>query len=138
GRYVEAGDSVVHPAIRARVLKGRDIDAARYQQLVEDRRAAQAAFARYLDGAAALLTPTSPILPPPLAGIDEAKTPLGTFTRLVNLMDAAALSVPAGLAKGGLPTALQIVVPRFEEAMALRIGRALENRRGGLFQPPAG
>ncbi len=138
GRYVEPADSVVHPDIRARVLRGREVDAARYQQLVEERRAAQIAFARYLDGAVAFLTPTSPILPPPLAEIDETKTPLGTFTRFVNLMDAAALSVPVGLAEGGLPASLQIVVPRFEEATALRIGRALEHKRGGLFQPPAG
>jgi aspartyl-tRNA(Asn)/glutamyl-tRNA(Gln) amidotransferase subunit A len=138
GRYVDVENSVVDPAIRARVMKGRDVDAARYQQLLEDRRAAQVAFARYLDGAGAMLTPTSPILPPPVAEIDEATTPLGTFTRFVNLMDAAALSVPVGLTGDGLPTALQIVVPRFEEATALRIGRALERKRGGLFQPPAG
>ncbi|MBN9244041.1 MAG: amidase [Mesorhizobium sp.] len=138
GRYVAPEDSVVHPDIRARVLRGREVDAPRYQQLLEDRRAAQIAFARYLDGAVAFLTPTSPILPPPLTEIDETKTPLGTFTRFVNLMDAAALSVPMGLAGGGLPTGLQIVVPRFEEATALRIGRALERKRGGLFQTPAG
>lgn len=138
GRYVEPDTSVVDAAIRARVLKGRETDAPRYQALVEERRAAQIAFARYLDGTDALLTPTSPILAPPLEEIDEAKTPLGTFTRFVNLMDAAALSVPAGLAGPGLPTGLQIVVPRFEEAMALRIGRALEHKRGGLFQPPPG
>ena len=138
GRYVTVADSVVHPAIRARILKGGEIDAARYQELVEQRRAAQIDFARYLEGSEAMLTPTSPILAPPLAEIDEAKTPLGTFTRFVNLMDAAALSVPAGLARQGLPAALQIVVPRFGETTALRIGRALERARGGLFEPPPG
>ena len=75
---------------------------------------------------------------PPLAGLDESKTTLGTFSRMVNLMDMAALSVPAGLVEG-LPTGLQIVVRRFQDPLALRIGRALEVRRGGsLFTPPQG
>lgn len=134
-RYAGPDDSVVHPDVRARILKGKDIDGARYHDLSEQRRAAQIEISRYLEGADALLTPTSPILAPPLAEIDETKTPLGTFTRLVNLADMAALSVPVGLV-AGLPTALQIAVPRFEEALALRIGRALEIRRGGLFEPP--
>lgn len=136
GRYAGPDDSPVHPDVRSRILKGREIDGARYQDLLEQRRAAQIEFAAYLEGADALLTPTAPILPPPLAEIDETKTPLGTFTRFVNLMDMAALSVPTGLVGTGLPTALQIAVPRFEEALALRIGRALEIRRGGLFEPP--
>jgi aspartyl-tRNA(Asn)/glutamyl-tRNA(Gln) amidotransferase subunit A len=34
---------------------------------------------------------------------------------------------------------LQIVVRRFQDPLALRIGRALEVRRGGsLFDPPEG
>jgi aspartyl-tRNA(Asn)/glutamyl-tRNA(Gln) amidotransferase subunit A len=135
--YVEPEASVVHPVIRARILKGRTIDAARFQELLAMRRTAQIEFHRYLEGADALLTPTAPIFAPPLAEIDETKTPLGTFTRMVNLMDMAALSVPVGLV-GSLPAALQIVVRRFDDALALRIGRALEVERGGLFEPPAG
>ncbi|RWA79120.1 MAG: amidase [Mesorhizobium sp.] len=135
--YVESETSVVHPVIRARILRGREIDGARYQELLGLGRDLQAEFLRYLEGAHALLTPTAPILAPPLAEIDEAKTPLGTFTRLVNLMDMAALSVPAGLV-AGLPAALQIVVRHFDDAVALRIGRALEVARGGLFEPPQG
>ncbi|MBN9075933.1 MAG: hypothetical protein BGN87_09485 [Rhizobiales bacterium 65-79] len=138
GRYVEAPDSVVAPAIRARILKGREIDGARYQELIGKRRVRQVAFMRYMEGADAFLTPTSPITAPPLAEIDETKTPLGTFTRLVNLMDMAALSVPAGLVDG-LPSGLQIVVRRFQDPLALRIGRALEVKRGGsLFDRPEG
>jgi aspartyl-tRNA(Asn)/glutamyl-tRNA(Gln) amidotransferase subunit A len=57
---------------------------------------------------------------------------------MVNLMDMAALSVPVGLVEG-LPSGLQIVVRRFQDPLALRIGRALEVRRGGsLFEAPEG
>ena len=135
--YVEGEDSIVHPIIRARILHGRTIDAARYQELLALRRTAQIEFYRYLAGADAFLTPTAPILAPPLTEIDEGKTPLGTFTRLVNLMDMAALSVPVGFVSH-LPAALQIIVSRFQDALALRIGHALEIKRGGLFQPPPG
>lgn len=138
GRHVERTDSVVDPAIRARVVRGKEIDGARYQELTAMRRARQIEFMRYMEGADAFLTPTSPITAPALADLDENKTTLGTFSRMVNLMDMAALSVPVGLVEG-LPTGLQIVVRRFRDPLALRIGRALEVRRGGsLFEPPAG
>jgi aspartyl-tRNA(Asn)/glutamyl-tRNA(Gln) amidotransferase subunit A len=91
-----------------------------------------------MEGADAFLTPTSPIVAPTLAGLDETKTTLGTFSRMVNLMDMAALSVPVGRVEG-LPSGLQIVVRRFQDPLALRIGRALEASRGGsLFAPPDG
>jgi aspartyl-tRNA(Asn)/glutamyl-tRNA(Gln) amidotransferase subunit A len=137
GRYVDTPESVVAPAIRARILNGSQIDTAKYQELIARRREAQVEFHRYLEGADAFLTPTAPITAPPLAAIDETQTPLGTFTRMVNLLDMAALSVPIGLVDG-LPTGLQIVVRRFQDPLALRIGRALEIKRGGLFEPPAG
>lgn len=136
GRHVEDDASVVHRVIRGRVLRGRDL-AGNYLQLMADRRAAQVEFDAYLTGADAFLTPTSPIVAPPLTEVDEAQMPLGTFTRFVNMLDMAALSVPAGLI-GGLPAALQIIVRRFEDATALRIGRALEKKRGTLFEPPPG
>jgi len=59
------------------------------------------------------------------------------LSSLANLMDLAALSIPMGDAEG-LPTAVQIVVRRYADPLALRIGRALEVRRGGLFVPPPG
>jgi aspartyl-tRNA(Asn)/glutamyl-tRNA(Gln) amidotransferase subunit A len=137
-RHVEKPDSVVDSAIRARVVKGKEIDGARYQELIETRRARQVVFLRYMEGADAFLTPTAPIVAPALADLDESKTTLGTFSRMVNLMEMVALSVPAGLVDG-LPSGLQIVVRRFQDPLALRIGRALEVKRGGsLFDPPAG
>ena len=61
GRYVEMDGSVVDPAIRARVLKGKAIDGSRYQELIDLRRVRQVEFMRYMEGADAFLTPTSPI-----------------------------------------------------------------------------
>lgn len=135
--HVEKPDSRVHPVIRGRILAGRNVTADAYLDAISERAWLQSEFATYLDGADAFLTPTVPITAPPIEGIDETITPLGTFTRMVNLLDLSAISVPAG-APSGLPAALQIVVRRLDEPRALRIARALEVARGGLFKPPAG
>ena len=50
-----------------------------------------------------LLTPTLPITALPVADVDEATTPLATFTRAANYVGACALSLPAGLSSEGLP-----------------------------------
>ena len=43
-----------------------------------------------------------------------------------NIPQCPALSVPSGLSRNGLPTAIQIVGRRFDDPTVLRIGRALE------------
>lgn len=47
-----------------------------------------------------------------------------------NLTGHPAMSVPVGLAKDGMPLAVQVVGRRFDEAMVLRIGRAVERLSG--------
>ena len=47
-----------------------------------------------------------------------------------------ATSIPAGLADG-LPVAMMIVAPRFQDALALRVAQAYEHARGAFPKPPA-
>jgi len=61
----------------------------------------------------------------PLTEIDQSTTP-ALSTRWVNFLDLCALSLPNGMTPGGLPTSLQIVCRGGNEALALRIGWALE------------
>jgi aspartyl-tRNA(Asn)/glutamyl-tRNA(Gln) amidotransferase subunit A len=56
----------------------------------------------------------------------------------VNLLDLASLAVPVGFAPGGLPVGMQIIVRRFDDALALRIGRAVERARSPLVRRPPG
>src|ERR1700687_4779229 len=83
-------------------------------------------FARWMLGRDALLTPTLPISATPLDEVDEATTPLATFTRVANSLGACALSLPAGLWGGGLPVAVQWIGAPFTEPTLVRIGRAYQ------------
>lgn len=134
---LEKENSLVDPTIAKRMSRGRTMGISDYLGYLEQRRLMQAEFHRYLASADAFLLPSSPITARPIDGAHTADAPFGLFTRLANLMDLAALSIPMGDV-GGLPTALQIVVRRYADPLALRIGRALEIRHGGLFAPPPG
>jgi aspartyl-tRNA(Asn)/glutamyl-tRNA(Gln) amidotransferase subunit A len=89
-----------------------------------------------------LVTPTTPNTAP---GIGDATVRLGgrdedvrlATTRLVrgiNVLGLPALSIPCGLAPGGLPVGIQIIGPAWEEALILCVGAALED--GGVGIPP--
>jgi aspartyl-tRNA(Asn)/glutamyl-tRNA(Gln) amidotransferase subunit A len=137
GGYVDRADSPVDPTIADRIRRGRDIGAAAYYRLLEDRRLAQIALLDAAAGFDAFVAPGSHRSPVPLAEVDESQPP-NHFGRLVNYLDLASLSVPAGLTPTGLPAGLQIIVRKFDDALALRIGRALEREREGLFIRPPG
>jgi aspartyl-tRNA(Asn)/glutamyl-tRNA(Gln) amidotransferase subunit A len=134
---IETENSFVDPEIANRMSRGRTMSVTDYLGYLEQRRLMQTEFHRYFAGADAILLPSSPITAKPIAGAHNAPAPFGLFTRLASLMDLASLSIPMGDAEG-LPSAVQIMVRRCADPLALRIGRALEVRRGGLFAPPPG
>lgn len=135
GSYVERSRDKVDPIIADRILRGAGITAADYYRVLEARRAAQATLAERMQGFDAFVLPGSHMLPIPLAEVDESKPP-NLFGRVVNYLDLASLCIPIGASESGLPTGLQIVVRKFDDAKALRIGRAFERQRGGLFSAP--
>lgn len=123
GQFVDAHpdqvDPVVGPIIHAAgTVLARDYvnDRARL-----DRYRAEAETT--LAGCRALLLPTAPFQPT----IDEVRgdpvginTKLGTYTNFVNLLDFAAVAVPAGSADGG-PFGVSVVVRAGEDQVALDI-----------------
>ena len=118
-------------AVRRRTLAGRDIRAHRLAAIMEHRQMVKRAFALIFDRFDALLTPTTPLPAPLLSDYDENTSP-ALFTRFVNYLDLAALSLPMGATAGGLPVGMQIIVPGLREPRALEIGAALEADRGAL------
>jgi aspartyl-tRNA(Asn)/glutamyl-tRNA(Gln) amidotransferase subunit A len=131
GHFAEATPNRMGGPVRGRILAGREIRAHRLNTLLEHRRTVKRAFALIFERFDALLTPTTPFPAPLLSDYDENAAP-GLFTRFVNYLDLAALSLPMGATANGLPIGIQIVTPGLNEPRALEIGAALEADRGAL------
>ncbi len=112
------------PWVKRRMLGGKGIDRPT-RQLAAHRRAA-ADFAAWMRGRDALLTPTLPITATALDQVDEATTPLASFTRAANYLGACALSLPGGIGGDGLPVAVQLMGAPFSDATLVTIGRAFQ------------
>lgn len=134
GAMSEQEDSPVAPEIKTRILAGASISKTEYEEMLEVRRRAQAAFLSGFEGFDAMIMPTSSSTAIPVAEVDETAivTPFGRF---VNYLDLAAISVPMGVCSDGLPAGLQIVVRKFDDALALQIAQVIENAIGVLSPP---
>ena len=124
--YIEDESLEIDPWVRRRTLGGKSVTASDYIREIGDRRRAAAAFAGWMRGRAALLTPTLPITAEVLERVDEATTPLAAFTRAANYLGACALTVPAGLSTTGLPIGVQLMGAPFAEATLVTLGRGFQ------------
>ena len=124
--YIADPMLTIDPWVRKRMLSGKGIDAADYIDLLGERRREAARFADWMRGRDALLTPTLPITATPVDEVDEATTPLATFTRAANYLGACALSLPAGFCAESMPIGMQFVGAPFAETTLIRIGRGFQ------------
>ena len=124
--YIEDPSLEIDPWVRRRVIAGKDVTGAEYDNLIAQRRVAMGAFALWMRGRDALLTPTLPITAVPVDEVDEVTTPLAAFTRAANYLGACALSLPAGFSPAGLPIGVQLIGAPFADATLVRIGRAFQ------------
>jgi aspartyl-tRNA(Asn)/glutamyl-tRNA(Gln) amidotransferase subunit A len=137
GHLAEASPNLLGAPVRKRILGGRDSPAHRLMSLLEDREEKKRELALVFERFDAILTPTTPFPAPTLAENDENAVP-SLFTRWVNYLDLAALSLPMGATQDGLPIGIQIAVPGLHEPRALEIGAALEADRGLWLAGSAG
>jgi aspartyl-tRNA(Asn)/glutamyl-tRNA(Gln) amidotransferase subunit A len=124
--YIEDERLEIDPWVRKRVLGGKAIGDAEYDDELERRRGAAALFAEWMRSRDALLTPTLPITATPVGEVDESTTPLATWTRVANYLGACALSLPAGFSTDGLPIGVQLTGAAFSDATLVRLGRAFQ------------
>jgi aspartyl-tRNA(Asn)/glutamyl-tRNA(Gln) amidotransferase subunit A len=125
------------PHVRPRIAAGREVSARQYIEALRMRDTMKQQFAVAMDGIDALLTPTTMTTAIPLDEVDQGKAP-AHYTRFGNYLDLTALALPNGADAQGLPTSLQIVCRGGAEAMALRIGWALQQATDWhLRRPPA-
>lgn len=141
--YQLVGDLVDNPgqpldeAVRPRIQLGRGISARDYLAALAERDALKRRFLGALDGVDALLTPTTQTAAIRVDAVDQTTTP-AHFTRLVNLLELCALSVPDGFTRTGLPLSLQIICHPYDEATALRIGWAYQQATDWHERHPPG
>ncbi len=135
GALAHSKGDEIQPFVRARILEGGRTSADEIGRLLGRRKTAQFEMAAAMVGIDALVTPTCAKPAPKVADVD-LNAPATPFARFVNYLNLAAVSVPAGLTSSRLPAAAQIVVRQYDDPLMLRIARALEKHRGGLFSSP--
>ena len=135
--YAEDVNVPLDPWVRKRILGGKGITAADFIADTAAMRRAQAAFATWMRGCDALVTPTLPITAKVVDEVDEATAPLAAFTRAVNYLGGCGLSLPAGFDARGLPIGVQLVGAPFADATLVRIGRAFQAETDWHLRRPA-
>jgi aspartyl-tRNA(Asn)/glutamyl-tRNA(Gln) amidotransferase subunit A len=130
--------------IGAQIEQGMGLSGAAVAAACFERAQLYHAMADLFASCDAILTPTTPCTAWPFTELgptsidNQAVSPRGhaVFTPIINHSFHAAISVPCGLAGNGLPMGAQIIVPRFQDARALALGRVVEAAFGHAFATP--
>jgi allophanate hydrolase len=142
GAFLASHADALHPVTKAIIEAGADISAAdafhAFYRLAELRRAAQ----EQLAGTVALAVPTAPTAYT-LAEVEaepvKRNSDLGTYTNFVNLLDLAALAVPAAILPDGTPFGITLIAAAGRDGQLAGIGRAFHAATklplGALAQP---
>jgi aspartyl-tRNA(Asn)/glutamyl-tRNA(Gln) amidotransferase subunit A len=134
------------PDVRQRLVVGRFLAATDYVQGQRARARMRDEVNAVLDQVDCLLTPTLPIVAPPVTATEvtigarrEApRSALTAFTRLFNLTGHPVVAVPCGFSAEGLPVSLQLVGRPFDEATILRLAQAYQDATAWhTRRPPA-
>ncbi|MGH3040212.1 MAG: amidase [Gaiellaceae bacterium] len=116
------GENVRRKLEVAFAVSEEDVAASRAEREAYRERAAEA-----LDGYDALLTPTMPMVAPPVGIGDLAlRERMISLTRPFNATGWPALALPCGPAEDGLPASIQIAARPGEDARVLAVGERLE------------
>jgi allophanate hydrolase len=135
---IESSPDALLPITRRIISAGAlpsALDAFRAQyRLQELRRAAETTWAK----ADVLLLPTAPTHFT-IAEVDAEpiarNTDLGYYTNFVNLMDLAAVAVPAGFTAQGLPFGVSLIAPAWNDEDLLRLARRWEGPADSASHP---
>jgi len=125
--YIQDPSQHFGPFVRDRLMAGKSISDMQYQDLLGAHLNMQAVWTQWMADKDALLLPTTPFGPIPLAQVDESGTPLGYFTRFVNWVNGCALALPAGFDQTNLPVSVQLAGKAGDELMLLRIGSTIQS-----------
>ncbi len=124
--HIEDTAQPIGQYVRARVLSGKGISAADYIGALQAHAQARRDWLDWMQEFDAVLTPCVPFGARQLADVDETTTPLASFTRAGNYVNAAGLALPAGFTSDGLPLGVQLLGKPNAEAVLGRIGIAFQ------------
>ncbi|OUW33154.1 MAG: hypothetical protein CBD32_04230 [Actinobacteria bacterium TMED172] len=127
-------EAKVDENVRKRFLPGASISSTDYVAALLERQMDCETFLQSIEGVHALVTPTTPMLPPPVDEANEDSTP-ARFTRAINYLSMCATSIPSGVTDNQLPTSIQIACRGGDEITSLQIAAAYETARGELPAP---
>lgn len=126
GRFLETGPDGVDPVVASIILSAKRYDAvAAYEAAyrLAELRAGTAATWERVD---VLVTPTTPgvaTLAEVAADPVGRNSELGVYTNFVNLLDLAALAIPADDRADGLPFGVSVVGPAWSEDLLAEVAR---------------
>jgi len=116
-----------------RIRTGADVSGTDYIHRRRELEKARREITKAFESVDVVITPTTPVPPPPIAQLKEnpdqlrpAEILLLRNTRPVNAWGLPAISVPCGFTPGGLPIGLQIVGPHWGEALVLQLAQSYE------------
>lgn len=127
-----AGD--IDPNVHARIERGCAVPAADYVEMVRERARLVRAMDARLAGLDALLLPTTSIVAPTIAEVEDAKVfaarnaALLRNTAIVNFFDLCAISLPIPQRAGALPAGLMLVGRNGADKPLLAIAEAVARR----------
>ncbi|OOC56439.1 MULTISPECIES: allophanate hydrolase [Nocardiopsis] len=140
GEFLAGHPEGADPTVSAIILAAEGVPAHRLAA-DQHRLASHGAEARrILDGFDALLLPTTvghPTLEEVAADPVETNSRLGTYTNFVNLLDMAAVAVPAGTVDGR-PFGVSVLTRAFEDQVALDLAAGLVGEEPGEAYPAPG
>ncbi|MGO9837213.1 MAG: allophanate hydrolase [Polyangiaceae bacterium] len=134
GQLLAKNPAALLPVIREILSEARGYDAeeafAAMYRLAELRQATQ----RTWRTADALIVPTTPTIyrvDEVLSRPRELNANLGIYTTFANLLDLAAVAVPAGFRTDGLPAGITVLGPARTDALLAAVASAYHRRLGG-------
>ena len=89
----------------------------------------------------AVLSPTNPIVSYPAEWASPTNDPARPFEHIAftvpwNMSEQPAASINCGFSRSGMPIGMQIIGPRFDDMLVLRLSKAFEDWSGGVTNWP--
>jgi allophanate hydrolase len=139
GAFLDTGPADADPVVSSIIRAARDLPAHRLAADQATLARTRGAVEQALEGIDALLLPTTvghPTLAEVAADPVGVNSRLGTYTNFVNLLDMAAVAVPAGAADGGL-AGVTVVTRAFDDQVGFDIAARLTGEQHDRPLPPA-